>query len=91
MLARDRMGQKPLYYVETLTGGLVFAWARALVAHPDVPRRLDRSGLARYLFYEYVPAPHSIWDGVKKLPPAHILVWENGKTSGHAVLVAAVA
>ncbi len=82
VLARDRMGQKPLYYVETHTGGLVFASEpKALLLHPDVPRRLDRSGLARYLFYEYVPAPHSIWDGVKKLPPAHILVWENGKTT----------
>ena len=81
VLARDRMGQKPLYYCETPGGGLVFgSEPKALLAHPDVPRRLDPEGLARYLFYEYVPAPHSIWAGVKKLPPATLLVWENGRT-----------
>jgi asparagine synthase (glutamine-hydrolysing) len=82
VLARDRMGQKPLYYCETPGGGLVFgSEPKALLKHPDVPRRLDRGSLARYLFYEYVPAPHSIWEGVKKLPPAHVLVWESGRMS----------
>ncbi len=84
VLARDRMGQKPLYYAETPGGGLVFgSEPKALLAHPDVPRRLDPRGLARYLFYEYVPAPHSIWEGVKKLPPAHVLVWEDGRATLH--------
>ena len=81
VLARDRMGQKPLYYSR-------YAQRRPRLRlraegrcsqHPDVPRRLDPSGLARYLFYEYVPAPHSIWAGVHKLPPAHVLVWESGR------------
>ena len=82
VLARDRMGQKPLYYAETPGGGLVFgSEPKALLKHPDVPRRLDPEGLARYLFYEYVPAPNSIWGGVKKLPPAHVLVWERGRTT----------
>jgi asparagine synthase (glutamine-hydrolysing) len=82
VLARDRMGQKPLYYCETPGGGLAFgSEPKALLLHPDVPRRLDPEGLARYLFYEYVPAPHSIWAGVKKLPPAHVLVWEGGRSS----------
>jgi asparagine synthase (glutamine-hydrolysing) len=80
VLARDRMGQKPLYYASLPDGGLIFgSEPKALLAHPDVPRRLDPSGLARYLFYEYVPAPHSIWLGLKKLPPAHFLVWKAGK------------
>ena len=80
VLARDRMGQKPLFYAETPGGGLVFgSEPKALLPHPDVPRRLDPDGLARYLFYEYVPAPHSIWMGIKKLPPAHVLVWEDGR------------
>jgi len=58
VLARDRMGQKPLFYAETARGGLVFgSEPKALLAHPDVPRQLDPAGLARYLFYEYVPAP----------------------------------
>ena len=82
VLARDRMGQKPLFYVETPAGGLVFgSEPKALLAHPEVARRLDSSGLVRYLFYEYVPAPHSIWEGMKKLPPGHVLVWEDGKTT----------
>ena len=82
VLARDRMGQKPLYHGETARGGLVFgSEPKALLKHPDVPRRLDRSGLARYLFYEYVPAPHSIWEGMRKLPSAHVLVREAGKTT----------
>jgi len=82
VLARDRMGQKPLYYYETPAGGLVFASEpKALLRHPEVARRLDPEGLARYLFYEYVPAPHSIWAGVRKLPPAHVLTWESGRVA----------
>jgi asparagine synthase (glutamine-hydrolysing) len=81
MLARDRMGQKPLYYVESPGSGLVFgSEPKALLAHPDVPRRLDRESLARYLFYEYVPAPYAIWESMRKLPAAHMLVWETGVT-----------
>jgi len=75
ILARDRMGQKPLFYAETPTGGFVFgSEPKALLAHPDVARKLDPRGLARYLFYEYIPAPHSIWKGMRKLPPAHVLI-----------------
>jgi asparagine synthase (glutamine-hydrolysing) len=82
VLARDRMGQKPLYYLETPGGGLVFgSEPKALLQHPDVPRRLDPAGLARYLFYEYLPAPHTIWAGMRKLPHAHVLVWEEGRAT----------
>lgn len=79
LLARDRMGQKPLYLSRTTGGGLVFgSEPKALLAHPEVPRDLDRDGLARYLFYEYLPSPSSIWRGLEKLPHAHMLLWENG-------------
>jgi len=82
VLARDRMGQKPLYYAATAAGTLVFgSEPKALLAHPEIARRLDPPGLARYLFYEYVPAPHSIWAGIRKLPPAHTLVWEQGRAT----------
>lgn len=82
ILARDRMGQKPLYYAETPGGGLVFgSEPKALLLHPAISRRLDPQSLARYLFYEYLPAPHSIWQGLRKLPQAHRLVWEGGRTS----------
>jgi asparagine synthase (glutamine-hydrolysing) len=82
VLARDRMGQKPLYYAATPGGDLVFgSEPKALLAHPAVSRRLDEEGLARYLFYEYVPAPYTIWAGMRKLPATHVLVWENGATT----------
>jgi asparagine synthase (glutamine-hydrolysing) len=82
ILARDRMGQKPLFYAETSGGGLAFgSEPKAVLAHPGVGRRLDPKGLARYLFYEYVPAPDSIWRGMKKLPRAHVLVWEDGRST----------
>ena len=82
VLARDRMGQKPLYYAETPGGGLVFgSEPKALLLHPDIRRALDPQGLVRYLFYEYLPAPYSIWQGLRKLPQAHQLVWENGRTT----------
>ena len=82
VLARDRMGQKPLFYAETSRGTLVFgSEPKALLAHPEVSRGLDPAGLARYLFYEYIPGPDSIWSGMKKLPPGHILVRERGVTT----------
>lgn len=74
VLLRDRLGIKPLYY---WTDGrrLVFgSELRAVMAHPLVPRELDREALDRYLTFEYVPAPRTILRGVRKLPPAHMLV-----------------
>ena len=80
LLTRDRMGQKPLYYAELPGGGLAFgSEPKAILTHPDADRGLDRASLSRYLFYEYVPAPHSIWAGMKKLPPACSLIWEDGR------------
>jgi len=67
------MGEKPLYYH---AGGEAFVFGselRALLQHPSVPGRLDLASLARYLAFEYVPTPHSILEGVAKLPPGHIL------------------
>ena len=79
VLARDRMGQKPLFYAELPGGGLAFgSEPKAVLCHPEVGRELDRDSLARYLFYEYIPAPHSIWRGLRKLPRGHVLVWERG-------------
>ncbi len=81
VLARDRMGQKPLYYALLLGGGLAFgSEAKAVLAHPEISRDLDRDSVARYLFYEYVPAPWSIWGSLRKLPAGHMLVCERDKT-----------
>ncbi len=78
-LARDRMGEKPLYYV-SCRGWIMFASElRALLVHPLVSARLDLRGLARYLAYEYVPDPHSILAGVTKLAPGHALTSVDGQ------------
>jgi asparagine synthase (glutamine-hydrolysing) len=80
VLARDRLGEKPLYY-GTFANQLVFgSELKCLLAHPAVTRTLSLSALSRYLQHEYVPAPHGILAGTHKLPPAHLLVIENGET-----------
>jgi asparagine synthase (glutamine-hydrolysing) len=79
VLARDRMGQKPLFHGELPGGGLAFgSEPKAILAHPEIGRELDRASLVRYLFYEYVPAPYSIWGSLSKLPRGHVLTWESG-------------
>lgn len=79
VLARDKLGKKPLYLAE-IDGGWAFASeARALLAHPGVTRTLDRGALIRYLVSEYVPSPHAIYARMRKLPPAGMLVFEGGR------------
>jgi asparagine synthase (glutamine-hydrolysing) len=78
LLARDRVGKKPLFYAEG-EGWLSFASELpALMADTDIPTRIDPSSIDCYLAYGYIPAPWSVWRDVRKLPPAHTLVWENG-------------
>ena len=74
LLARDRLGKKPLYY--TIIGGrLLFASEiKGLLAHPDVVRDLDPEALGLYLTFGNVPAPHTLFAGIKKLPAAHRLI-----------------
>ena len=78
-LARDRMGEKPLYYT-FVDGALVFASElRAMLAYPGMRRRLDVRGLARYLAFDYVADPHTILEDLHKLPPGHSLTANGGK------------
>ncbi len=80
-LARDRMGEKPLYYA-AVDGWLVFgSELRAVLQHPAVGRDLDPAGVARYLTYDFVPDPHTLVRGVRKLPPAHALTAAEGKVT----------
>lgn len=73
-LARDRLGIKPLHYIE-YPGGLVFASEiKAILKHPMIEARLDYVGVSKYLTYEYVPAPHCILQGFRKLEPGHWLL-----------------
>lgn len=70
VLARDRLGEKPLYYGWS-RGVLLFgSELKALRAHPAWEGEIDRDSLALYLRYNCVPAPHSIYRGIRKLPPA---------------------
>ncbi|HKB24354.1 MAG TPA: asparagine synthase (glutamine-hydrolyzing) [Methylomirabilota bacterium] len=79
VLARDRVGIKPLYYA-VLPDQLVFASElRALVEHPAIDRSLDLTALSRYLAHEYVPAPHAILRAVRKLPAGHWLSYTEGR------------
>ena len=81
MLARDRVGKKPLFYCE-LPGSLSFASElRALLVNPEVPREIDREAIDAYLAYGYVPAPMSAFAGVRKLRPASTLLYREGATS----------
>lgn len=70
-LARDRMGEKPLFYGSSGNTFLFGSELKSLVVHPDWRGNVARGALALYLRHNYVPAPHSIYEGIGKLPPAH--------------------
>lgn len=79
LVARDRLGKKPLVYYQDPRGGLAFASEfQALFAHPAVPRDVNSAAIDDFLTYLYVPAPRTAYQNVHKLPPGHRLVWENG-------------
>jgi asparagine synthase (glutamine-hydrolysing) len=81
VLARDRFGKKPLHYAE-VGGSLLFgSELKALLEHPSCPRDLDFESLGRYLALEYVPTPHAIFEGVRKLPGGHLLRWRDGQSA----------
>jgi asparagine synthase (glutamine-hydrolysing) len=74
-MARDRAGEKPLYWARH-RDGLVFASElKALMADAEFPRKLSPEGLAYYLSFGYVPGDKCILEGVHKLMPAHCLTW----------------
>ena len=84
ILARDRLGEKPLYY-SRIGQDVVFASEiKALLRFRGIPRRLDLEGLRQYLSFRYVPGERTILEGVRKLLPAHwIRLSDNGMEQGH--------
>jgi asparagine synthase (glutamine-hydrolysing) len=88
-LVRDRLGKKPLYFGWL---GQSFAFAselKALAAHPDFTPEVDRGALSLLLRYQYIPAPHSIWRGIYKLPAGTCLALsldQGAPRSEHALL-----
>ncbi|MCM8813193.1 MAG: asparagine synthase (glutamine-hydrolyzing) [Candidatus Omnitrophica bacterium] len=77
-LARDRLGKKPLYYA--LAGGIVFgSEPKALLCLPDFDRSIDMLSLQKYLLFEYVPSPHTIYRRIKRLEAGYSAVWQDGQ------------
>src|SRR5947199_138153 len=74
ILARDRIGKKPLYYARTGSAFLFGSEIKAVLAWPDVPRAPDLIAIDRYLTLGYVPAGQTSFAGIEKLPAAHYLV-----------------
>ncbi len=81
--ARDRAGEKPLYWTNTPQGLRLASEVKALLVRPEVPRELDPIALDQFLTYEYVIAPRTMLQGVHKLPPAHFLRYRDGEATVH--------
>ena len=76
LLARDRMGKKPLYWHQSKQGLLWGSEAKALLVAPWVERRVNALALHHYLTLQYVPDPLTIFEGIYRIPAAHRLVVE---------------
>ena len=80
-LARDRFGIKPLFYASR-NGRLYFASEmKAILASGEIERDMDEEALACYFTLSYIPAPLTIFKGIRKLLPGHTLTWQNGRFS----------
>ena len=81
LIARDRIGIKPMYYAEV--GGTLYfgSEVKSLLCAPEMPRELDLDALDHYLSFLYTPRDASIFRHIAKLPPGHLLRWEDGRVS----------
>lgn len=79
ILARDRVGIKPLYLVERGEDIFFASELKGILVHPEIERRLNLDGLDPYLSLNYVPSPWTMVQGVAKLPPGSWLEWQNGR------------
>src|SRR6185295_9576969 len=84
LIARDRFGEKPLYWAVFDRTLLFASEPKVLLAHPAVKSSLNLEALRRYLSFDYVPAPLTIYQGINKLPAAHTLTVEDGKVETRA-------
>jgi asparagine synthase (glutamine-hydrolysing) len=81
LAARDRAGEKPLYWTLTPRGLLLASEVKALLVRSEVTRELDPEALDQFLTYEYVLAPRTILKGIHKLPAGHYLTYRNGEVT----------
>jgi asparagine synthase (glutamine-hydrolysing) len=79
VLARDRIGKKPLYYSLINETFLFASELKAIMAYPGFPRKVDPSSFMKYLFFEFIPCPHTIFTNAQKLPAASYLIWDKKK------------
>ena len=79
LLARDRLGIKPLYYYFDGRQLVFGSELKAILQAPDVERSVDLVALNNFLTFEYIPSPRSIFEKVRKLEPGHYLVWSGGQ------------
>lgn len=84
VLARDRMGIKPLYISRQGEDLFFGSELKAIFIHPEIGRRLSLSGLDCYLSLNYVPCPWTLVEGIEKLPPGQWLEWRDGEVSSDA-------
>ena len=78
LLARDRLGKKPLYYSLVGETFLFASELKTIMAYPHFPRQIDHLSFMKYLFYEFIPSPHTIFRGASKLSAASYLTWDGG-------------
>jgi asparagine synthase (glutamine-hydrolysing) len=76
VLARDRLGKKPLYYSFINETFLFASELKAIVLYPVFPRKIDPLSLMKYLFFEFIPCPHTIFKEAKKIPAASYLIYD---------------
>ncbi|MGB0721427.1 MAG: XrtA/PEP-CTERM system amidotransferase [Gammaproteobacteria bacterium] len=85
-LARDRLGIKGIYWSQLADGTVVFgSELKALMQHPDLPRRHDPEAVEEYFSFGYIPEPRSIYTGVYKLPPGCHMLLERGRDAPQPV------
>ena len=78
LAARDRAGEKPLYYAQTPSGLLLGSEIKALLSRAEVSREVDLEAIDQFLTYEYIIAPRTIFKHIRKLPAAHYLLYRDG-------------
>jgi asparagine synthase (glutamine-hydrolysing) len=79
LLARDRLGQKPLFYAQAGEELLFGSEIKAILAVDGQPRTMNLAAMHHYLSLRFIPAPQTMLAHVQKLPPAHIAVWQGGR------------
>jgi asparagine synthase (glutamine-hydrolysing) len=80
LVARDRLGKKPMFYRATSDAFWFGSEPKSILQDPEVPRDVNHDAIDSFLQLQYVPHPISAFAGLSKLPPAHYLVWEDGRT-----------